>query len=173
MTEATKKLATFAAELDYEAIPADVVARAKLLVLDLTGIALRARFDVDSTPAMMQAMKALGLDSGTGSVIGDRTTVSPPAAALINGALGHSLDFDDTHAPASLHPSAPVVPAALAAAEMVGASGRDLLAGIVAGYETICRLSKALPPADHYDRGYHPTRSEEHTSELQSLMRIS
>src|SRR3546814_16159006 len=40
---------------------------------------------------------------------------------------------------------------------MVGASGRDLLAGIVAGYETICRLSKALPPADHYDRGYHPT----------------
>src|SRR3546814_8040466 len=40
---------------------------------------------------------------------------------------------------------------------MAGASGRDLLAGIVAGYETICRLSKALPPADHYDRGYHPT----------------
>src|SRR3546814_9369386 len=72
MTEATKKLATFAAELDYEAIPADVVARAKLLVLDLTGIALRARFDADSMPAMMQAMKALGLDSGTGSVIGDR-----------------------------------------------------------------------------------------------------
>ena len=45
-------------------------------------------------------------------------------AALLNGTLAHSLDFDDTHAPGSLHPSAPVVPAALAAAEMTGAPGR-------------------------------------------------
>jgi 2-methylcitrate dehydratase PrpD len=49
------------------------------------------------------------------------------------------------------------VPAALAAAEMVGASGRDLIAAIVAGYEIQIRLSLALVPTDHYERGFHPT----------------
>ena len=75
----------------------------------------------------------------------------------MNGAFGHSLDFDDTHAAASLHPGAPVIPAALAAGEMVGASGADVLAGIVAGYEVVLRIALALPAGDHYDRGFHPT----------------
>ncbi len=157
MTEVTKELAAFTATLDDKTIPGEVTERAKLLVLDLVGIALRARFDADSTPAMMRAAERLGAAGGACGVIGDAAGYVPPMAALINGALGHSLDFDDTHAPASLHPSAPVVPAALAAAQMVGASGRDLVAGIVAGYEVICRLGQALTPAEHYDRGYHPT----------------
>jgi 2-methylcitrate dehydratase PrpD len=50
-----------------------------------------------------------------------------------------------------------VIPAALAAAEMVGANGRTVLSAIVAGYEVTCRLALALPGGDHYDRGYHPT----------------
>ena len=78
-------------------------------------------------------------------------------AALLNGALGHSLDFDDTHADSSLHPSAPVVPAAFAVGEMAGASGRDVLTAIVAGYEVCCRLGNALDPTSHYARGFHPT----------------
>ncbi|MGY8960684.1 MAG: MmgE/PrpD family protein, partial [Alphaproteobacteria bacterium] len=82
---------------------------------------------------------------------------APPAAALINGTMAHSLDFDDTHAEGSLHSSAPIVPAALAAAEMAGASGKDFIAAIVAGYEVQIRLSLALGPSDHYDRGFHPT----------------
>jgi 2-methylcitrate dehydratase PrpD len=71
--------------------------------------------------------------------------------------LAHSLDFDDTHAAGSLHPGAPVIPAALAAGEMVGASGADVLAAIVAGYEITCRVALALPAGQHYDRGFHPT----------------
>jgi 2-methylcitrate dehydratase PrpD len=67
------------------------------------------------------------------------------------------LDFDDTHAAGSLHPGAPVIPAALAAAEMAGADGKTALAAIVAGYEVTCRLALALPAGDHYDRGFHPT----------------
>src|ERR671910_2657260 len=82
---------------------------------------------------------------------------TPAGAALLNGALAHSLDFDDTHASATLHPGAPVIPAALAAAEMAGADGRTVLSAIVAGYEVTCRLALALPGGDHYDRGYHPT----------------
>src|SRR5690606_37255072 len=57
----------------------------------------------------------------------------------------------------SLHPSAPVVPAALAAAEMTGADGATTLAAIVAGYEICCRLGLALDPTAHYARGFHPT----------------
>ena len=46
---------------------------------------------------------------------------------------------------------------ALAAGEMVGASGADVLAGIIAGYEITCRVALALPAGEHYDRGFHPT----------------
>src|SRR5207237_629961 len=60
-------------------------------------------------------------------------------------------------AESTLHASAPVVPAAFAVGEMVGASGRDVLTAIVAGYEVCCRLGNALDPTSHYARGFHPT----------------
>jgi 2-methylcitrate dehydratase PrpD len=76
---------------------------------------------------------------------------------LVNGVLAHSLDFDDTHAAGTLHPGAPVISAAIAAGEMVGASGADILAAIIAGSEVTCRVAVSLPAGDHYARGYHPT----------------
>ncbi|MFC7554565.1 MmgE/PrpD family protein [Pseudoroseomonas wenyumeiae] len=102
-------------------------------------------------------MKALGLAQGEARVFGDDAGYAPAGAALVNATLGHSLDFDDTHAEAVVHPGAPVIPAALAAAEMVGASGAETLAGIVAGYEVALRLALALPAGAHYDRGFHPS----------------
>src|SRR5690606_37824847 len=111
-----------------------------------------------STPSLLAMLKALDLDgAGPASVMGDGKTYSPAVAALLNGALGHSLDFDDTHADSSLHPSAPVVPAAFAVGEAVGASGAEVLTAIVAGYEVCCRLGNALDPSSHYARGFHPT----------------
>jgi 2-methylcitrate dehydratase PrpD len=134
-----------------------VVERTKLLILDLAGNVVRARHDAESTPSLIAAVERLGLADGACTVIGDDRQYAPPAAALLNGTLAHSLDFDDTHAQASLHSSAPIVPAALAAAEMVEASGKDLIAAVVAGYEVQIRLGLALDPAAHYDRGFHPT----------------
>jgi 2-methylcitrate dehydratase PrpD len=99
----------------------------------------------------------LGLAAGNNGVFGDSSRYTPAGAAFLNAALGHSLDFDDTHAAASLHPGAPVIPAALAAGEMAGASGAEVLAGIVAGYEVTCRIALALPAGAHYARGFHPT----------------
>jgi len=162
MAGETERLAGFVSKLGFEAIPGEVGERAKALTLDLFGSAIRARAQSDSTPALIAALKALGLAPEFGgeclaSVAGDAHLYPPAAAALLNGALGHSLDFDDTHAASSLHPSAPVVPAALAAAEMVEADGASLIAGIVAGYEVACRLGLALDPAAHYARGFHPT----------------
>jgi 2-methylcitrate dehydratase PrpD len=155
--DVTRELATFAAELRYAALPHDVAERAKRLILDLTGIIIRARHDAESTPSLIAAVETLGLAEGRCSVFGDTRGYAPTGAALINGTLAHSLDFDDTHAEGSIHSSAPIVPAALAAAEMVGASGKDLIAAVVAGYEVQIRLSLALNPSDHYDRGFHPT----------------
>jgi len=157
MTGITRELSQFVADITYDGLPDAVRERAKSLLLDIVGIALCARHDADSTPAMLAAVTDLGLADGTAGVIGDAAGHAPAGAALVNGALAHSLDFDDTHAESSLHPSAPVVPAALAAAEMCGADGRRLIAGVVAGYEVICRLGMALVPTGHYERGFHPT----------------
>jgi 2-methylcitrate dehydratase PrpD len=157
MTAITHKLAEFTAGLSYDALPVEVRERVKALALDLTGIMLRARNEAESTPAMVAAAGRLGFAGGNCTVIGDAAGYTPPGAAMLNGTLGHSLDFDDTHVPGSLHPSAPIVPAAFAAAEMTGAGGKDTIAAIVAGYEVQIRLSLALDPAAHYDRGFHPT----------------
>jgi len=157
MTATTARIAAFVSGTSYEGLPDAVSARAKLLIMDCLGIAVRARHDADSTPSLLAAVDQLGLRGGQTTVVGDSATYAPPGAALINGTLAHSLDFDDTHAGGSIHASAPIVPAALAAAEMVAADGRALLAGIVAGFEVQIRLSLALVPGDHYERGYHPT----------------
>src|SRR5205814_9111847 len=158
MAHETATLASYVADLKFEDIPPAVRQRAKVLRLGFLGSAIRARRDAESRPSLLKMLEALALDTGGEStVFGDAKTRTPAVAALLNGALGHSLDFDDTHADSSLHASAPVVPAAFAVGELVGASGRDVLTAIVAGYEVCCRLGNALDPTSHYARGFHPT----------------
>src|SRR3954465_971464 len=158
MADETATLAGWVADLEFDDIPSDVLERAKILTLDFLGSAIRARRDAESTPSLLKMLESLALDGkGEATVFGDSRTWTPAVAALLNGASGHSLDFDDTHADSSLHPSAPVVPAAFAVGELVGASGRDVLTAIVAGYEVCCRIGNALDPTSHYKRGFHPT----------------
>ncbi|MBC7586010.1 MmgE/PrpD family protein [Tardiphaga sp. vice352] len=158
MANETATLAAYVADLKFDDIPQDVRERAKVLTLDYLGSTIRARQEAESTPALLNMLQALSLDgAGEATVFGDSKKWTPAVAALLNGALGHSLDFDDTHADSSLHPSAPVVPAAFAVGEMVGASGEQVLTAIVAGYEVCCRLGNALDPTSHYARGFHPT----------------
>ncbi len=153
----TDTLAAFCADISLASLPAEVIERTPLLMLDLVGSIVRARKEAAVAPALLSTVSAMGLDTGTARVFGDAASYGPAGAALLNGALGHALDFDDTHAAGTLHPGAPVIPAALAAAEITGASGADILAAIVAGYETCCRIAVALPAGDHYARGFHPS----------------
>jgi len=153
----TAQLSAFAAGITLDGLPPEVPARARLLLLDLVGNIVRARHDAESTDSFLRAARALGLANGNAGVFGDAARYSPVGAAFLNGALAHSLDFDDTHAAGSLHPGAPVIPSALAAGEMAGASGADVLAAIIAGYDVTCRVALALPAGEHYDRGFHPT----------------
>ena len=115
MVQETATLAGYVAGLKFEDIPPEVLDRAKVLTLDFLGSAIRARCDAESTPSLLKMLEGLALDGkGEATVFGDAKTWTPAVAALLNGAFGHSLDFDDTHADSSLHPSAPVVPAAFA-----------------------------------------------------------
>ena len=118
----TADLAQFTADIRLARLPPEVVKRARFLVLDLVGNIIRARHDAESTPSFLAAVRAMGMAAGNSGVFGDAARYTPAGAAFLNGALAHSLDFDDTHAAGSLHPGAPVIPAALAAGEMVGAS---------------------------------------------------
>ena len=153
----TTQLSAFTANLRLDKLPPEVVQRTRFLVLDLIGNIVRARYDADSTPSFLAAVRAMGMAAGNAGVFGDAARYTPAGAAFLNGALAHSLDFDDTHAAGSLHPGAAVIPAALAAGEMAGAGGADVIAAIIAGYEVTCRTALALPAGEHYDRGFHPT----------------
>ena len=152
----TAELSEFSAGLTVDKIPAEVLSRARLLVLDLVGNIIRGH-ETESTPALLSAIAALDLARGRSGVFGTPNTYTPAGAALLQGVLAHSLDFDDTHAAGTLHPGAPVIPAALAAAQMTNASGATTLAAIVAGYEVVCRVALALPAGEHYKQGFHPT----------------
>ena len=157
MSATTRELSEFVAGLSYDMLPVEIPGRVKALALDTVGIMLRARNDAESTPALVDSAALLGFTGGACTVVGDAAGYTPPGAAMLNGTLAHSLDFDDTHATGSLHPSAPIMPAAFAGAEMSNADGKALIAAIVAGYETQIRLALALDPAAHYDRGFHPS----------------
>ena len=117
----TSELSRFCSDISLDRLPSEVTERARFLVLDLVGNIVRARHDAESTASFLAATRAMGLAAGNAGVFGDAARYTPAGAAFLNGALAHSLDFDDTHAAGSLHPGATVIPAALAAGEMVGA----------------------------------------------------
>ncbi|MBY6539965.1 MmgE/PrpD family protein [Rhodococcus sp. BP-349] len=143
MTESTlaRTLAEFAVEHSFDDLPADVVDSIGLRVLDTLGIAIAAT-ELD-TSAMATAWAREQGGRAVASAVGVEENLPPTLAAFVNGVLAHSLDFDDTHLPSVLHPSASVVPAALAAAQQHGASGRDLVRGIAIGLEVCVRLGMA------------------------------
>lgn len=149
-----RRLAAFAAALRFEDIPADVVASIRLRALDVLGIALAAS-SADFAPAVMAVAEGWEADSGC-TIVGSRRRAPAPLAILANGALAHGLDFDDTHAPSITHPSAVVLPCALAVGEAAGADGRTVIAAAAAGYEAIARLGMAASGAFHA-RGWHAT----------------
>ena len=88
-------------------------------------------------------------------MIGDRRRYSATGATLINATCAHSIEMDDTFSARGTHTSCNVVPAALAAAQMVDASGEQLLTGIIAGLETMCRVG--LGRDSDAARAFHAT----------------
>ena len=96
--------------------------------------------------------------SAQASLLGRSERVDVASAALVNGIASHTFDYDDTHLATIIHPAGPVASAALALAEHLGTSGRQLIDALVIGIDVACRVGNAIYP-DHYDRGWHITGS--------------
>jgi 2-methylcitrate dehydratase PrpD len=136
-----QQLAGFAVGTGFDDLPEDVVNSVGMRVLDTLGIAIAATELDTSRAAISWAVEQGG--AATAFAVGVDTALPSPLAAFVNGVLAHSLDFDDTHLPSILHPSATVIPAALAAAQQHGASGKTLVRGIAIGLEVCVRLGMA------------------------------
>ena len=154
MATIAERLAERALTLSYEEIPETVLEHAKLHLLDSLGVALAAA-DTESGKGITRAARSLGAgDEGT--AIGASERLPAPSAALVNGALIHGLEYDDTHTGSIIHGSSVVVPSVLAAAEENGTNGKELLTSLVLGWETIIRLGLVAPGA-FQARGFHTT----------------
>lgn len=154
METAAQRFARFATEVDMQALPAPVRDAAQLHALDVLGCGLAA-YALGEAPYAARAALEEGV-SGPSTGIGVSAGMPSGQAALLNGTLCHALDFDDTHPDSVVHVSAAVVPAALAAAQAVGASGADTLAAVIAGNEVSTRVGSAAGGLFHA-RGFHPT----------------
>lgn len=149
-----ERLAAFTASLEFEDLPADVAAAARVRVLDVLGVALAASTQ-DFAAALARTLDGWAA-GGEATVIGAKSPAPVPLAVLANGTLAHALDFDDTHPGAIVHVSSVIVPAALAVGEAARADGRTVLAAVVAGAEAMIRLGLAASGAFHA-RGWHAT----------------
>lgn len=106
------------------------------------------------TEGALTAAEALGM-SGDRPVYGTGVSVSKPAAALLNAAAGHAVEFDDWEVPGNTHPTIVLLPALLASIDQ-DTSGIELAQAYLAGFEVIARLGEGLN-FEHYDRGWHST----------------
>lgn len=155
----SERVAAFAHGLTDDAIPADVRARSKHLILDAIGIALAAGRTEFAT-AFRDGLNAIG-EAGDASVIGSVAKLPLRDAAIMNGALVHGLDFDDTHMQGVVHATAAALPAALAMAEKTGASGEEMLTAYILGMEVAIRIGVASKFGFHHN-GLHATGIASH-----------
>jgi aconitate decarboxylase len=149
----TRGLAEFGASLAYEAIPAEVRERLKLLILDALGCAL---YGAHLEWCRILNKTLTDLDKGGRCIVwGTAERLSAPHAALANGTQVQSFELDDVHRAGVLHVGAVVLPALLAVAELKrDLSGREFLAAAAAGYETGPRVGLCMGP-EHIGQGWH------------------
>jgi 2-methylcitrate dehydratase PrpD len=154
-----ERLATYAAEA-RKGVPDDVAVSVRQRILDIAGLQLAA-LTLDTSQAALGFVADQG-GIGQAHVMGSPDRVPAPWAAFANGVLAHSLDYDDTHLPSILHPSASVVPAALAAAETGGASGAQVIPAVAVGLEVTVRVGmagfdRASNNSTFFEHGQHAT----------------
>jgi 2-methylcitrate dehydratase PrpD len=154
VAQPTRELSEFLAQVRYESLPEEVVARTEDLFLDWLASALAGK---GSRPVRVLEHFAaqMGPAKGASEVLTSRTRTSSFFAALVNGGASHVVEQDDLHNSSVLHPGTVVFPAVLAAAQETGASGKDLIAASVAGYEAGVRVGEFLGRS-HY-KVFHTT----------------
>lgn len=149
----TKDLAKFIISTNYPEFSKNVTRQAKLCFMDFLAVSL-AGSQTKSAQIMIDLINK-GQKTGKSTVIG-AARADPMNASLINGVSAHSLDLDDGHRLAQIHPGACIIPAALSLSEAYRKTGKDFITSIIVGYQIAIKLGMILNPG-HRERGFHST----------------
>jgi 2-methylcitrate dehydratase PrpD len=139
----------------YDQLKPEIILQSKKLILDLMGVSLAGYKLMEFPRLVVSYMKELG---GTREATVIQTKKKFPAvnAAFANASCAHALDMDDGHRFAASHPGTVIIPAAVAAAERSGATTKELITGVVVGYEVMIRIGMGVNPSS-LNRGFHTT----------------
>lgn len=163
MTETlADRIAGFAVDTRAKGIPEEVAESVRRRVLDVLGICVAAA----TLPTSRGVRRLMALQGGReeATAVGVHDQLPSTSAAFVNGVLAHSLDYDDTHLPSVLHPSASVIPAVMAVGERVGATGAEVVSAAAVGLETTVRIGMA-----GYDRAQGNSMFFEHGQHATSI----
>jgi 2-methylcitrate dehydratase PrpD len=136
-------LARFVAATRFDAIPATVIARTKVIIADTLPVIAAGMQSPELTTLVSKQLAELGREGGAASIIGTGRRTNRLDAGMLNGIAGAWHDFDEGNFAANGHPGIQVIPAALATAQARGATGAELLAAIALGYEVVARIGAA------------------------------
>ncbi len=150
----TRQIAEKVRELRYEALPAEVVQKAKEAILDTIGVTIAGSVS-DSADILNRFVDGIG-GKKQSTILGRKAKNSSVNAAMVNAAMGHVLDYDDVSWSTIGHPAVVTVPPVLALGEVLNSSGKDLVTALVAGYEAMACIGRGLVP-DFNAKGWHST----------------
>lgn len=152
--EFTKRIGDFITQTSMTDMPPEVARIAKNAIIDCVGVTMPGSREEASLITQRYA-ETIGANEEA-SVIGTTHRTSATLAALANGIAAHVLDLDDVNSLLIGHPSVVLMPTVMAAGEMIGASGKQILIGYILGFEVMVKLAGMLNPA-HYEHGWHAT----------------
>lgn len=136
-----QQLAQFAADCTYDKLPRDVAESVKDRILDTLGVSLGAWH----LQMQQDVLKLIVAQGGAEEAVGVGMSTPLPAeqAAFASGMFAHAQDFDDTHLPSIIHPSAPIASTVLTAGQLAQASGKDVITAAAVAYEVAIRIANA------------------------------
>jgi 2-methylcitrate dehydratase PrpD len=148
----SRQLAEFVATATFSDLSKEAITDTERSVLDWLGSVMAGAVEA---PARAVQTVVARLGTSTEATVFSARRSSAAGAALANGVASHILELDDVHRASTLHPAAPIIPAALAVAEREHADGKAFLLAVALGYEAALRIGEAVNPS-HY-RFWHPT----------------
>jgi 2-methylcitrate dehydratase PrpD len=151
---ATRAVARFVRETTFDSIPEPVREAARRTIADTVAVFL-AGSSGEVVPQLREYLKR-NPAPGAAPVIGWGTSATPEVAAMVNGTLGHALDYDEVTTLYPAHPSVPVLAALLASSEPARLDGKSLVTAYVTGFEVGGQIARGIGLA-HYHRGFHAT----------------
>jgi 2-methylcitrate dehydratase PrpD len=154
MAESTKRLIDLCARVRYVDLPHEVVQKGKECILDTLGCMLAGCRGAEAPILLKYIEEAGGRPEAT--IIGFGKKTNAPNAALVNGTLGHALDFDDSQHSLMGHPSVVILPAVLSLGEKMKSSGEAVLEAFILGFEVTCKVGRGVNPK-LYNNGHHAT----------------